>query len=217
MAKQQAKQQPQQAGKKDKEQKPAKTFEVSEGNGKVELTPGLKTRYQEQIRQELTKQFNYSNPMQIPRLEKVVINMGVGKGEQEPKTLENSVREMAIISGQKPVVTIAKKAISNFRLRQGNRIGCKVTLRGDRMYLFMEKLISLVLPRIRDFAGVSPRSFDGRGNYSLGLKEQLLFPEIVYDEVDRVRGMDITICTTARTDEEAQALLKLMGIPFRER
>lgn len=217
MAKQQAKQQPQQAGKKDKEQKPAKTFEVSEGNGKVELIPALRTRYQEQIRAELARQFNYSNPMQIPRLEKVVINMGVGKGEQEPKTLENSVREMAIISGQKPVVTIAKKAISNFRLRQGNRIGCKVTLRGDRMYFFLEKLISLVLPRIRDFGGVSPRSFDGRGNYSLGLKEQLLFPEIVYDEVDRVRGMDITICTTARTDEEAQALLKLMGIPFRER
>lgn len=216
MAKQQTKQ-PQQTGKKDKEQKPAKTFEVGEGNGKVELTPALKTRYREQIRPELTKQFNYSNPMQVPRLQKVVINMGVGKGEQEPKTLENSVREMAIISGQKPVVTIAKKAISNFRLRQGNRIGCKVTLRGDRMYLFLEKLISLVLPRIRDFGGVSPRSFDGRGNYSLGLKEQLLFPEIVYDEVDRVRGMDITICTSARTDEEAQALLKLMGIPFRER
>jgi large subunit ribosomal protein L5 len=217
MAKQQTKQQSQSAGKKDKEQKPAKTYEVSEGDGKVAFAPALKTRYQEQIVPELKRQFSYPNPMQVPRIEKIVINMGVGKGEQEPKALENSVREMAIISGQKPVVTIAKKAISNFRLRQGNRIGCKVTLRGNRMYIFLEKLVSLVLPRIRDFGGVSPRSFDGRGNYSLGLREQLLFPEIVYDEVDRVRGMDITICTTARTDEEAQALLKLIGIPFRER
>jgi large subunit ribosomal protein L5 len=168
------------------------------------------------VRPQLQQQFNYRNPMQIPRLEKIVINMGVGKGEQEPKQLENAVRDLALISGQKPVVTVAKKAISNFRLRQGHRIGCKVTLRGDRMYIFLEKLINVVLPRIRDFAGVSPRSFDGRGNYSMGLREQILFPEIVYDQIDRIRGMDITICTTAKTDEEAFALLKALGMPFRK-
>ena len=168
------------------------------------------------MRPQLQQQFNYTNPMQIPRLEKIVINMGVGKGEQEPKQLENAVRDLALISGQKPVVTVAKKAISNFRLRQGHRIGCKVTLRGDRMYIFMEKLINVVLPRIRDFGGISPRSFDGRGNYSMGLREQILFPEIVYDQVDRLRGMDITFCTTAKTDEEAFALLQAMGMPFRK-
>ncbi|MCW5932994.1 MAG: 50S ribosomal protein L5 [Fimbriimonadia bacterium] len=176
----------------------------------------MRKRYQEHVVNELKQQFGYTNPMQVPKLVKVVVNMGVGKGEQEPKLLENAIREMAIITGQKPVTTTAKKAISNFRLRQGNRIGCKVTLRGDQMYIFLEKLGSVVLPRIRDFGGISPRSFDGRGNYSLGLKEQLLFPEIVYDQVDRTRGMDITICTSAKNDEEALALLKLMGFPFRE-
>jgi large subunit ribosomal protein L5 len=180
------------------------------------FTPRLRTHYEQVVRPQLQQQFNYKNPMQIPRLEKIVINMGVGKGEQEPKQLENAVRDLALISGQKPVVTVAKKAISNFRLRQGHRIGCKVTLRGDRMYVFMEKLINVVLPRIRDFAGISPRSFDGRGNYSMGLREQILFPEIVYDQVDRLRGMDITFCTTAKTDEEAFALLKAMGMPFRK-
>jgi large subunit ribosomal protein L5 len=207
-------QQPQ--GKKTgKEQKPEKLFETGDG-AVARITPRLRTHYEQVVRPQLQQQFNYKNPMQIPRLEKIVINMGVGKGEQEPKQLENAVRDLALISGQKPVVTTAKKAISNFRLRQGHRIGCKVTLRGDRMYIFMEKLINVVLPRIRDFGGISPRSFDGRGNYSMGLREQILFPEIVYDQVDRLRGMDITFCTTAKTDEEAFALLKAMGMPFRK-
>ncbi|MFQ3610312.1 MAG: 50S ribosomal protein L5 [Fimbriimonadales bacterium] len=180
------------------------------------MTPRLRTHYEQVVRGQLQQQFGYRNPMQIPKLEKIVINMGVGKGEQEPKTLENAVRDLALITGQKPVVTTAKKSIANFRLREGHRIGCKVTLRGDRMYVFLEKLINLVLPRIRDFSGISSRSFDGRGNYSLGLKEQILFPEIVYDQVDRIRGMDITFCTTAKTDEEAFALLKALGLPFRK-
>ena len=207
-------QQPQ--GKKtSKEQKPEKLFETGDG-AVARITPRLRTHYEQVVRPQLQQQFNYKNPMQIPRLTKIVINMGVGKGEQEPKQLENAVRDLALISGQKPVVTVAKKAISNFRLRKGHRIGCKVTLRGDRMYVFMEKLINVVLPRIRDFAGISPRSFDGRGNYSMGLREQILFPEIVYDQVDRLRGMDITFCTTAKTDEEAFALLQAMGMPFRK-
>ncbi len=216
MAKQKPAAPPQPQGKKaSKEQKTEKLFDTGDG-AVARITPRLRTHYEQVVRPQLQQQFNYKNPMQIPRLEKIVINMGVGKGEQEPKQLENAVRDLALISGQKPVVTVAKKAISNFRLRKGHRIGCKVTLRGDRMYVFLEKLINIVLPRIRDFAGVSPRSFDGRGNYSMGLREQILFPEIVYDQVDRLRGMDITICTTAKTDEEAFALLKAMGMPFRK-
>jgi large subunit ribosomal protein L5 len=207
-------QQPQ--GKKaSKEQKSEKLFETGDG-AVARIQPRLRTHYEQVVRPQLQQQFNYKNPMQIPRLTKIVINMGVGKGEQEPKQLENAVRDLALISGQKPVITTAKQAISNFRLRQGHRIGCKVTLRGDRMYIFMEKLINVVLPRIRDFGGISPRSFDGRGNYSMGLREQILFPEIVYDQVDRLRGMDITFCTTAKTDEEAFALLQAMGMPFRK-
>jgi len=207
-------QQPQ--GKKaTKEQKSEKLFETSDG-AVARITPRLRIHYEQVVRPLLQQQFNYKNPMQIPRLEKIVINMGVGKGEQEPKQLENALRDLALISGQKPVVTVAKKSISNFRVREGHRIGCKVTLRGNRMYVFMEKLINVVLPRIRDFAGLSPHSFDGRGNYSMGLREQILFPEIDYDQVDRLRGMDITFCTTAKTDEEALALLKAMGMPFRK-
>ncbi len=217
MAKQKAPQpQPQATGKKaSKEQKSEKLFETGDG-AITKITPRLRTHYEQVVRAQLQQQFGYRNPMQIPKLEKIVINMGVGKGEQEPKTLDNAVRDLALITGQKPVVTTAKKSIANFRLREGHRIGCKVTLRGDRMYVFLEKLINLVLPRIRDFSGISPRSFDGRGNYSLGLKEQILFPEIVYDQVDRIRGMDITFCTTAKTDEEAFALLKALGLPFRK-
>jgi len=207
-------QQPQ--GKKaTKEQKSEKLFETSDG-AVARITPRLRIHYEQVVRPLLQQQFNYKNPMQIPRLEKIVINMGVGKGEQEPKQLENAMRDLALISGQKPVVTVAKKSISNFRVRKGHRIGCKVTLRGNRMYVFMEKLINVVLPRIRDFAGLSPHSFDGRGNYSMGLREQILFPEIDYNQVDRLRGMDITFCTTAKTDEEALALLKAMGMPFRK-
>jgi large subunit ribosomal protein L5 len=207
-------QQPQ--GKKaTKEQKSEKLFETSDG-AVARITPRLRIHYEQVVRPLLQQQFNYKNPMQIPRLEKIVINMGVGKGEQEPKQLENAMRDLALISGQKPIVTVAKKSISNFRVRKGHRIGCKVTLRGNRMYVFMEKLTNVVLPRIRDFAGLSPHSFDGRGNYSMGLREQILFPEIDYDQVDRLRGMDITFCTTAKTDEEALALLKAMGMPFRK-
>lgn len=215
MAKQKATPQQPQPKKATKEQKTEKLFETGDG-APAKITPRLKTHYEQVVRPQLTQQFNYRNPMQVPRLTKIVINMGVGKGEQEPKTLENAVRDLALISGQKPVVTTAKRAIANFRIRQGHRIGCKVTLRGDRMYVFLDKLINVVLPRIRDFSGLSARSFDGRGNYSLGLREQILFPEIVYDQVDRLRGMDITLCTTAETDEEAFALLKALGLPFRK-
>ena len=147
----------------------------------------LREHYREKVVPDLTAKFGYKSPMEVPRITKITVNMGVGKGEQEPKTLENAVRDLALITGQKPVVTTAKQAIANFRIRQGHRIGCKVTLRGERMYIFLEKLVNIVLPRIRDFGGVSPRSFDGRGNYSLGLREQILFPEIVYDQVDRLR------------------------------
>ena len=156
--------------------------------------------------------------MQVPRLDKIVINMGTGSKEKTgEKNLENSLRDMTLISGQKPIITKSQKAISNFKLREGMEIGCKVTLRGDRMYHFFDKLATVVLPRIRDFQGLSPKSFDGRGNYALGLKEQLVFPEIPYDTFDRIRGMDIIICTTARTDEEARVFLKAMGLPLRDR
>jgi large subunit ribosomal protein L5 len=212
MAKQPSSTQPQ-PKKAGKEQKTDKLFETA--TVAVQFVPRLRQHYEQVVRPELQRQFGYKNPMQIPKLEKIVINMGVGRGEQEPKTLENAMRDLALISGQKPVATVAKRAISNFRIRKGHRIGCKVTLRGNRMYTFLEKLVNIVLPRIRDFHGLSPRSFDGRGNYSLGLREQALFPEIVYDQIDRIRGMDITLCTTARTDEEALALLKALGLPFR--
>lgn len=177
----------------------------------------LREHYEKVVLPALMSEFNYRTPMQAPRLEKIVINMGVGQALKDSKLLDNSVRDLTAISGQKPVITIAKKAISNFRLREGNKIGCKVTLRGDRMYHFLDKLITVVLPRLRDFQGLSPRSFDGRGNYALGLKEQLVFPEINYDTFDKIRGMDIVICTTARTDEEARSFLKKMGMPLREK
>jgi large subunit ribosomal protein L5 len=179
--------------------------------------PRLKKKYAEEVTPKLQEQFNYKSSMQVPRLEKIVINMGTGTGDKDPKHLENSIRDMQLISGQKPVVTTARKAIANFKLREGMKIGCKVTLRGDRMYHFFDKLSTVVLPRIRDFQGLSPKSFDGRGNYALGLKEQLVFPEISYDTFDRIRGMDIVICTTAQTDEEARAFLKHMGFPVREK
>lgn len=200
--------------RKDKEE--GTKIEVQ--TGPVTLPPPrLKKRYAEEIAPKLKEQFSYTSTMQIPRLDKIVINMGTGTGDKDPKHLDNSVRDMQLISGQKPIITTAKKAISNFKLREGMKIGCKVTLRGDRMYYFFDKLASVVLPRIRDFQGLSPKSFDGRGNYALGLKEQLVFPEIPYDTFDRIRGMDIIICTTARTDEEARAFLKAMGLPLREK
>jgi large subunit ribosomal protein L5 len=179
--------------------------------------PRLHKRYREEVVPKLKEQFKYKSVMQAPRLEKIVINMGTGAGDKDPKHLENSLRDMTLISGQKPVVTLAKKAVSNFKVREGMKIGCKVTLRGDRMYHFFDRLATVVLPRIRDFQGLAPKSFDGRGNYALGLKEQLVFPEIPYDTFDRIRGMDIIICTTAKTDEEARVFLKAMGLPLREK
>lgn len=176
----------------------------------------LRVTYDNQVRPELTKRFSYTSPMAVPRLEKVVINQGVGEAKDDSKVMDKAARELAIITLQRPVVTKAKKSISNFKLRAGMPIGLKVTLRGERMYTFLEKLLNVALPRIRDFRGVNPNSFDGRGNYNLGLKEQAVFPEITYDMVEAVRGMDITIVTTAKTDEEARALLQAMGLPFRK-
>lgn len=176
----------------------------------------LKERYQKEITPSLMKKFEYRTPMEVPKIEKVVINMGVGEAVQNPKILDSAVEDLTIISGQKPVVTRAKKSIAGFKLREEMPIGCKVTLRGTRMYDFLDKLINVALPRVRDFRGISPKAFDGRGNYTLGLKEQLVFPEIEYDKVDKVRGMDVVIVTTADTDEEARELLTQMGMPFRK-
>jgi len=177
--------------------------------------PRLKDQYRNEVVPTLMKEFNYKNVMQVPRLEKVVINMGVGTAVQDPKTLDAAVRDMTAISGQRPVVTRAKKSIAAFKIRAGMRIGCKVTLRGDRMWHFLDKLFNVTMPRIRDFGGVNPNAFDGHGNFSMGLKEQLVFPEIDYDNIDRIRGMDIIITTTANTDQEARSLLKHLGLPFR--
>ena len=177
----------------------------------------LKERYKSEIVPALMKELEYKNIMQVPRLEKVVVNMGVGTAVQDPKTLDAAVRDMTAITGQKPVVTRAKRSIAAFKIRAGMRIGCKVTLRGDQMWYFLDKLVNVTLPRVRDFGGVSPNSFDGHGNFAMGLREQLVFPEIDYDTVDRTRGMDVIITTTARTDEEGRALLRQLGMPFRER
>jgi large subunit ribosomal protein L5 len=177
----------------------------------------LKERFKNEVVPALMQEMSYGNIMQVPRLEKVVVNMGVGTAVQDPKTLDGAVRDMTAITGQKPVVTRARRSIAAFKIRAGMRIGCMVTLRGERMYDFLDKLFNVTLPRVRDFGGISPNSFDGHGNFAMGMKEQLTFPEIEYDRVDRTRGMDIVIATTARTDEEARALLKAMGLPFRER
>lgn len=174
----------------------------------------LKATYKEQVVPALMEKFQYKSIMQAPKLEKIVINMGVGEAKENQKFLENAVEEMTIIAGQKPVVTKARKSISNFKLREGMAVGCKVTLRGEHMYEFFDKLVNIALPRVRDFRGVSKTAFDGRGNYALGIKEQLIFPEINYDKIDKIRGMDIIITTTANTDEEARELLGLMGMPF---
>ncbi len=176
----------------------------------------LKAKYNEEIVPNLTKKFNYENIMQVPKLDKIVINMGVGDGASNSKLLEAAVADLEIITGQKPVITKAKKAIAGFKLRAGQGIGCKVTLRGENMYNFLDKLISITLPRVRDFRGISPKSFDGRGNYTLGLNEQLIFSEIEYDNVVKVRGMDIVFVTTAKTNEEALSLLKGFGMPFKK-
>ena len=176
----------------------------------------LRDTYESDIKVAMIKKFGYKNVMQVPKLEKIVINMGVGEARENAKVLESAVKDMTEIAGQKPVITKAKKSVANFKLREGMPIGCKVTLRGERMYEFADRLINLALPRVRDFRGVSADSFDGRGNYALGIKEQIIFPEIEYDKVDKVRGMDIIFVTTARTDEEARELLRLFGMPFRK-
>lgn len=176
----------------------------------------LQKKYKEEIVPELVKEFGYSTPMMAPRLEKIVINMGVGEATQNSKVLDDAVNDLTILSGQKPVITKAKKSIATFKLREGQSIGTKVTLRGERMYEFLDKLVSIALPRVRDFRGISRTSFDGHGNYTLGVKEQLIFPEIDYDKVSKIRGMDIVIVTTARSDKEAAALLEKLGMPFRK-
>ncbi len=178
--------------------------------------PRLRDKYQTEIQPKLFKENRYSSVMEVPRLTKITINMGVGEATQNPKALEAAVADMTRIAGQKPTITKARKSISNFKLRQGNAIGCAVTLRRQHMYEFLDRLINVAIPRIRDFRGVSPKSFDGRGNYNLGLKEQLIFPEIDYDKIDKVRGMTVSITTTAKSDEEARQLLAELGMPFRK-
>ena len=174
----------------------------------------LRDKYENEIKGKLIEKFGYKSPMQIPKLEKIVVNIGVGEAKDNAKALESAVEDLAAITGQKPVITKAKKSVANFKLREGMNIGCKVTLRSDKMYEFLDRLFSVALPRVRDFHGINPNSFDGRGNYSLGIKEQLIFPEIDYDKIDKVRGMDIIMVTTANTDEEAAALLAGLGLPF---
>lgn len=180
------------------------------------MTSRLKEKYNNEVIPALMEKFQYENVMEAPKLEKVVINMGVGAAKDNPKLLESAIKDLEIITGQKPVITKAKKSISNFKIRDNMKIGAKVTLRGERMYDFLDKLMNVSLPRVRDFRGVSATAFDGRGNYALGLKEQLLFPEIEYDQVDVIRGMDIAIVTTANTDEEARVFLQEMGMPFKK-
>lgn len=180
------------------------------------MTPRLKERYRNDVTAALTKEFEYKNPMAVPKLEKIVLNMGLGDAHSNSKSLDAAKAELALVTGQAPVVTRAKKSIAAFKLREGMQIGTMVTLRGDRMYEFLDRLINAVLPRIRDFRGVSPDSFDGRGNYTLGVKEQLIFPEIDFAKVDKARGMNISIVTTAKTDEEGRALLRQLGMPFRK-
>jgi len=176
--------------------------------------PRMKKRYDDVIAKAMTEKFGYKNAMEVPKIEKITINMGVGEGSQDKKKVTVAAEEMALISGQKPVITKAKKSIAQFKLREGMPIGCKVTLRRERMYEFLDRLITVAMPRIRDFRGVNAKSFDGRGNYAMGLKEQIIFPEISYDQIEKVRGMDIIVTTTAKTDDEARELLRLFGFPF---
>ncbi len=175
----------------------------------------MKKKYQEEVRPALVKRFEYKNELQSPRIEKVVINMGLGEGKENPKILDAAVNDLSIIAGQKPIITHARRSVASFKVREGMPIGAKLTLRGIRMYDFLDKFFSIALPRVRDFRGISPHSFDGRGNFTIGIKEQLIFPEIQYSDVEKVLGMDITIVTTAETDEEARELLALMGLPFK--
>ena len=176
--------------------------------------PRMRTKYDSEVAKAMTERFGYKNAMEVPKIEKITINMGVGEASQDKKKVQIAAAEMALIAGQKPVITIAKKSIAQFKLREGMPIGCKVTLRRERMYEFLDRLITVAMPRIRDFRGLNPKSFDGRGNYAMGLKEQIIFTEISYDQIDKVRGMDIIVTTTAKTDDEARELLRLFGFPF---
>ena len=194
--------------------KAPKAKKASAGNKKAAIVSRVQVKYENEVRKALLEKYQYSSTMQIPALSKIVINIGVGDATQDSKKLEEAVSELTLISGQKPIITKAKKSIATFKLREGQEIGCKVTLRGLRMYDFFDKLVSIALPRVRDFRGVSKNAFDGRGNYTLGIKEQLIFPEIEYDKVAKVRGMDIVIVTTAKNDAEAYTLLELLGMPF---
>ena len=180
----------------------------------ADYTPRMKAKYENEIVKAMTEKFGYTNRLQVPKLEKITLNMGVGEASQDKKKVQTAAEEMALIAGQKPVITKAKKSIAQFKLRDGMPIGCKVNLRRDRMYEFLDRLVTIAMPRIRDFRGLNPKSFDGRGNYAMGLKEQIIFPEINYDRIDQVRGMDVIVTTSARTDEEARELLKLFGFPF---
>jgi large subunit ribosomal protein L5 len=178
--------------------------------------PVLQTRYREEVVPQLVQEFGYQNPMQVPHIEKVVVNIGLGEALDNPKALDAALEDLRQITGQQPVVTKARKSIANFKLREGRAIGVKVTLRGERMWALLDRFINIALPRVRDFRGVSPDTFDGRGNYTIGLREQIIFPEIQYDKIDKVRGMEITVVTSAQTDEEGRRLLKLLGMPFRD-
>jgi large subunit ribosomal protein L5 len=199
-----------------KAEAPAVPAATTRPRGTGQVPPRLRDAYRSRVVPALMKERGYTNPFAVPRLEKIVINMGVGEGRENAKILDFATADLTTIAGQRPIVTRAKKSIANFKLREGSPIGAKVTLRGARMYEFLDRLVHVALPRVRDFRGVPPKGFDGRGNYALGLREQLIFPEIVYDKIDKVRGMDINIVTTARTDEEARALLATLGMPFRE-
>jgi large subunit ribosomal protein L5 len=207
---------PQQAKKADKAQKPAAPAEKKPRVPEEKVTPRLRTHFDTVVRKQLTEQFGYKSPMQVPIITKVVLNMGIGEGVADRKKVEQAALDLAMIAGQRPVITKARKSIATYKLRTGQAIGCKVTLRKKRMYEFVDRLINIALPRVRDFRGLSPKSFDGRGNYSIGVKEHIIFPEIDYDKVVDIWGMDITVCTTARTDEEARALLAAFNFPFRQ-
>jgi large subunit ribosomal protein L5 len=199
-----------------KEKAPAKA-KVQAKRELSSFSSAYRTKYEDEVRKELQKRFGYTNAMRVPRIAKITINRGIGEATENPKVIDSSVEEIGLISGQKPIVTLAKKSIATFKIRKNAPVGVSVTLRGVRMYAFLEKLVTVVFERIRDFKGLSPKSFDGRGNYTFALKEQLVFPEISYDKVDKARGMSITVTTTAQTDEECKALLEAFGVPFRQR
>ena len=202
------------AKKESAAQAPAKKKKAVEEARPFTEAARLRVKYNEEVVPQLKEKFGYTNVMQIPKLEKIVLNMGLGSDKDNPKGIESALEEMALIAGQKPIITKAKKSVANFKVREGQNVGAKVTLRGDRMYYFADKLMNIVLPRVRDVRGIPDTSFDGRGNYAMGVKEQLIFPEISYDDVDKIRGMDIVFVTTAKTDEEARALLQFLGMPF---